>query len=55
MGLQVSAPVMTEKISPKRTIDRKKREALALKANMKRRKEQAKAKPEKTEQNPKTN
>jgi hypothetical protein len=39
----------------KKTADRKKREALALKANMKRRKEQAKAKPEKTEQNPKTN
>ena len=34
--------IMTEKTVPKRTLDRKKREAAALKANMKRRKEQAK-------------
>jgi hypothetical protein len=45
---------MEKQVLANKTADRKKREALALKANMKRRKEQAKAKPEKTEQNPKT-
>jgi hypothetical protein len=40
---------------PDRTIDRKKREALALKANMKRRKEQASPKPQKNLENPKSN
>ena len=33
---------MTDKPMPKRTLDRKKREAEALKANMKKRKDQAK-------------
>ena len=33
---------MTDKITPARTLERKKREAEALKANMKKRKEQAK-------------
>ena len=33
---------MTEKLLPARTLERKKREAEALKANMKKRKEQAK-------------
>ena len=32
---------MTDKSAPKRTLERKKREAAALKANMKKRKEQA--------------
>jgi hypothetical protein len=32
---------MTDKPTPKRTIERKKREAAALKVNMKKRKEQA--------------
>ncbi len=32
---------MTDKPAPERTIERKKREAAALKANMKKRKEQA--------------
>ena len=34
---------MTDKSIPKRTLERKKREAEALKANMKKRKEQAKS------------
>ena len=34
--------LMTDKPMPKRTLDRKKREAEALKANMKKRKDQAK-------------
>jgi hypothetical protein len=33
--------LMTDKSAPERTIERKKREAAALKANMKKRKEQA--------------
>ena len=33
---------MTDKTTPSRTLERKKREAEALKANMKKRKEQAK-------------
>jgi hypothetical protein len=33
---------MNQKTPPQRSLDRKKREAVALKANMKRRKEQAK-------------
>lgn len=37
---------MTEKTLPIRSLERKKREAAALKANLKRRKEQAKVKPE---------
>ena len=34
--------IMTEKLVPKRTLERKKREAEALKANMKKRKKQEK-------------
>jgi hypothetical protein len=34
---------MTDKSPPQRTVERKKREAAALKANMKKRKEQARA------------
>jgi hypothetical protein len=40
--LRVVSWRMTAKTIPKRTLDRKKREAVALKANMKKRKEQAK-------------
>ncbi len=37
---------MIEKVTPQKTLERKKREAEALKANMKKRKEQAKLKAE---------
>jgi hypothetical protein len=42
-SLRVYSLTMNEKLDPPRTVERKKREALALKANMRRRKEQAKA------------
>jgi hypothetical protein len=40
---------MTDKPTPDRTLERKQREAEALKANLKRRKEQAKAEPAENE------
>jgi hypothetical protein len=46
---------MKPQVQPERTIERKRREALALKANMKRRKAQVQEKTQKDPENPKTN
>jgi hypothetical protein len=45
---------MSEKPTPQRTVERKEREAAALKANMKRRKEQSKVVQQPEEDSPKT-